>query len=81
MAKVGRPKKIEKMQPWERREHECKEAMKHLTEEQQQTIKETRETLGKFVDQWTETFDIYDPDVPRLLQSAFWALSGQFPRD
>jgi hypothetical protein len=81
MAKVGRPKKIEKMQPWERKEHERKEAMKHLTAEQLQAINETRETLGKFVDQWTETFDIYDPDVPRLLQSAFWALSGQFPRD
>ncbi len=81
MAKVGRPKKIDKMQPWERREHECKEAMKHLTAEQLQTIKEARETLRQFMEQWSESFDIHSPDVPRKLQDAFWALSRQFPQN
>lgn len=81
MAKVGRPKKIDKMQSWERKKHERKEAMQHLTVEQLQTIEETRETLRQFMEQWSESFDIHSPDVPRKLQDAFWALSRQFPQN
>lgn len=81
MAKVGRPKLLENMEPWERKDHERKQAMKSMTPEQIKAVIETREALRQFMEQWSESFDIYDPDVPRLLQSAFWAMHNHFPQD
>jgi len=81
MAKVGRPKLLENMEPWERKDHERKQAMKSMTLEQIKAVIETREALRQFMEQWSESFDIYDPDVPRKLQSAFWAMHNHFPQD
>ena len=81
MAKVGRPKLVENMEPWELAEHNRREAVKQLTPEQTKAITETQEALSDFVEQWTENFDICDPDVPRKLQTAFWHLHNCFPQD
>jgi len=81
MAKVGRPKLVENMEPWELTEHNRREAAKHLTPEQAKAISETREALREFMEQWSESFDICDPDVPRKLQTAFWRLHNYFPQD
>ena len=81
MAKVGRPKLVENMEPWELAERNRIEAAKQLTPEQAKAISETREALREFMEQWSESFDIYDPDVPRKLQTAFWHLHNYFPQN
>ncbi len=80
MAKVGRPKLVENMEPWELTEHNRREAVKQLTPEQAKAISETRESLREFMEQWSESFDICNPDVPRKLQTAFWHLQRYFPQ-
>ncbi len=80
MAKVGRPKLVENMEPWELVEHKRREAAKQLTPEQVRAISETREALSDFVQQWSESFDICDPDLPRKLRTAFWHLHSYFPQ-
>jgi hypothetical protein len=81
MAKVGRPKLVENMEPWELTEHKRAQAAKQLTPEQTKAITETREALREFMEQWSESFDICNPDVPRKLQTAFWHLHNYFPQD
>tara|TARA_R110002074_G_scaffold387376_1_gene569505 strand:+ start:440 stop:685 length:246 start_codon:yes stop_codon:yes gene_type:complete len=81
MAKVGRPKLVENMEPWELSEHKRAQAVKQLTPEQVKAISETREALREFMEEWSESFDIHDPDVPRKLQTAFWHLHNCFPQD
>ena len=81
MAKVGRPKLVENMQPWELVEHNRREAAKQLTPEQVRAIAETREALREFMEQWSENFDICDPDLPRKLRTAFWHLHNYFPQN
>jgi len=76
---MGRPKNVENMEPWERKEHERKQAIKHLTPEQTKALREAGEALGEFVDEWTETFDLHNPETPRKLQSAFWSIKHLFP--
>ena len=80
MAKVGRPKLVENMEPWELAEHNRREAVKQLTPEQTKAITETQEALSDFVEQWTENFDICDPDLPRKLQTAFYRMHNSFPQ-
>ena len=80
MAKVGRPKLVENMEPWELVEHKRREAAKQLTPEQVRAIAETREALREFMEQWSENFDICDPDLPRKLRTAFWHLHSYFPQ-
>mgnify|MGYP003647364857 FL=1 len=80
MAKSGRPKLIGNMEPWELAEHNRREAVKQLTPEQVKAISETQEALREFMEQWSENFDICDPDLPRKLQSAFYRMHNYFPQ-
>ena len=80
MAKVGRPKLVENMEPWELSEHKRAQAVKQLTPEQVKAISETREALREFMEEWSESFDIHDPDVPRKLQTAFYRMHNSFPQ-
>lgn len=81
MAKVGRPKLVENMEPWEVREHGRREAMKHLTPEQRKALDKTLAALRDFWEQWSEEFDLHNPETPRDLQSAFWQMHNCFPKD
>jgi len=87
----GRPKNIENMSPderqvyWQKVREERKmseqEAFSNLTEDQQKAILLAKEVLGDFVQEWTETFDIYNPEIPRKMQEAFWAFNNHFDLD
>ena len=81
MAKVGRPKLVENMDPWETKVHKRRQAMKGMTPEQIKAVVETREALQQFIEQWRSSFDCHDISVPRKLQSALSALKNQFPQD
>ena len=81
MAKVGRPKLVENMTEHEKRCHFNRQGMAALTEEQQKAVDKTKDALGSFVSEWTESFDIYDPETPRKLQQAFWAMRNAFGSD
>lgn len=81
MAKIGRPKLVENMTEYEKRCHFNRQGMAALTEEQQKAIETAKAALASFVSEWTESFDIYDPDTPRKLQQAFWAMNNSFSSD
>jgi len=84
----GRPKNYENMNQAERevyrqREREARnmreqEAFYNLSEEQQKAILLAKEVLADFVQDWTECFDIYNPETPRKMQQAFWAFQNHF---
>jgi len=84
----GRPKHYENMNQAERevywqREREARntreqEAFNMLTEDQQKAILLAKEVLADFVQEWTESFDIYNPETPRKMQQAFWAFQNHF---
>ena len=84
----GRPKNLENMNQDERqvywqREREARnmreqEAFYNLSEEQQKAILLAKEVLQDFVQDWTESFDIYNPETPRKMQQAFWAFQNHF---
>jgi len=52
--------------------------LRGMTAEQREAVKLAQEAINSFVGEWTESFDIYDPDTPRKLQSAFWKLQNAF---
>ena len=84
----GRPKNFENMNQDERqvywqREREARnmreqEAFYNLSEEQQKAILLAKEVLQDFVNEWTDSFDIYNPETPRKMQQAFWAFQNHF---
>jgi hypothetical protein len=84
----GRPKHFENMNQEERqvywqREREARnmreqEAFYNLSEEQQKAILLAKEVLQDFVNEWTDSFDIYNPETPRKMQQAFWAFQNHF---
>ena len=84
----GRPKHYENMNQVEReaywqREREARnmreqEAFYNLTEDQQKAILLAKQVLSDFVQEWTESFDIYNPETPRKMQEAFWAFQNHF---
>lgn len=86
--KRGRPKNYENMNQAEREAYWTKEresrimreqeAFYNLTEEQQKAILLAKQVLADFVHEWTESFDIYNPETPRKLQEAFWAFQNHF---
>ena len=54
------------------------EAFYNLSEEQQKAILLAKEVLQDFVNEWTDSFDIYNPETPRKMQQAFWAFQNHF---
>ena len=52
--------------------------LRGMTEDQRKAVKLAQEAINSFVGEWTESFDIYDPETPRKLQSAFWKLRNAF---
>ena len=52
--------------------------LRGMTAEQREAVKLAQEAISSFVGEWTESFDIYDPETPRKLQSAFWKLQNAF---
>lgn len=55
--------------------------LRNMTAEQREAVKAAQEAIGSFVGEWAESFDIYDPDTPRKLQSSFWKLRNAFETD
>ena len=84
----GRPKHYENMNQVERqaywqREREARnmreqEAFYNLTEDQQKAILLAKDVLRDFVQEWTESFDIWNPETPRKMQDAFLAFQNHF---
>jgi len=81
MAKLGRPKLVENMTPWEVDQHNRKQAMKRLTPEQRKALDKTLAALRDFMEQWGDGFDLHNPQTPRDLQDAFWQMHNYFPKD
>lgn len=52
--------------------------LRGMTAEQREAVKLAQDAINSFVSEWTESFDIYDPETPRKLQSAFWKLQNAF---
>jgi len=52
--------------------------LRGMTAEQREAVKLAQEAINSFVGEWTESFDIYDPDTPRKLQTAFYKLQNAF---
>ncbi len=52
--------------------------LRGMTAEQREAVKLAQEAINSFVAEWTESFDIYDPETPRKLQTAFWKLQNAF---
>ena len=52
--------------------------LRNMTDDQREAVKLAQEAINSFVGEWTESFDIYDPETPRKLQSAFWKLQNAF---
>jgi len=52
--------------------------LRNMTDDQREAVRLAQEAINSFVGEWTESFDIYDPDTPRKLQSAFWKLRNAF---
>lgn len=81
MAKVGRPKHYENMQPYEQAQHDRRIAMQSMRDDQLEAVEKARAALLEFEQQWSESYDLYDPDTPRNLQRAFWAIHNAFPKE
>ena len=52
--------------------------LRNMTDDQREAVNVAKEAVRDFVGEWSESFDIYDPDTPRKLQSAFWKLQNAF---
>ena len=52
--------------------------IRNLSADQRQAVISAQEALRNFVSEWTESFDLYDADTPRKLQSAFWKMNNAF---
>ena len=52
--------------------------LRGMTEDQREAVKLAQQAINSFVGEWTESFDIYDPETPRKLQTAFWKLQNAF---
>jgi len=58
-----------------------RKGLKHLSDDQLQAVIQATEALGEFVEEWTESYDIYNPNTPRKLQSAFFLVKTAFKMD
>jgi len=81
MGKVGRPKNYENMQPYEQAQYDRRIAMKSMRPDQLEAIETARTALLEFEQQWSESYDLYNPETPRALQTAFWTLHNAFPKE
>lgn len=81
MGKVGRPKNYENMLPHEQAEYDRRIAMKSMRPDQLEAVEKARTALLEFEQQWSESYDLYNPETPRALQTAFWALYNAFPQE
>jgi len=52
--------------------------LRGMTDDQREAVKLAKQAINSFVSEWTESFDIYDPETPRKLQTAFWKLQNAF---
>lgn len=52
--------------------------LRNMTDDQREAVNVAQDAIRNFVGEWTESFDIYDPETPRKLQSAFWKLQNAF---
>lgn len=52
--------------------------LRGMTEDQREAVRLAQQAINSFVSEWTESFDIYDPETPRKLQTAFWKLQNAF---
>lgn len=58
-----------------------KAGMAALTPRQLEVIIKTHKALRSFVAQWSDGFDLYNPDTPRELNTAFWMMQNHFNLD
>ena len=58
-----------------------RKGLKHLSNDQLRAVVEAKEALGEFISEWTESFDLYNPETPRKLQSAFYRMNNAFRMD
>lgn len=52
--------------------------LRGMTEDQREAVMLAQQAINSFISEWTESFDIYDPETPRKLQTAFWKLQNAF---
>jgi len=52
--------------------------LRNMTDDQREAVNVAKEAVRDFVGEWSESFDIYDPDTPRKLQTAFYKLQNAF---
>ena len=52
--------------------------LRNMTAEQREAVKLAQEAVRDFVSEWSDAFDIYDPDTPRKIQTAFYKLQSAF---
>jgi len=52
--------------------------LRNMTDDQREAVRLAQDAINSFVGEWTESFDICDPDTPRKLQTAFWKLQNAF---
>ena len=52
--------------------------LRGMTEDQREAVRLAQQAINSFISEWTESFDIYDPETPRKLQTAFWKLQNAF---
>lgn len=52
--------------------------LRGMTDDQREAVRLAQQAINSFVSEWTESFDIYDPETPRKLQTAFWKLQNAF---
>tara|TARA_R110000803_G_scaffold83561_1_gene149635 strand:+ start:44 stop:292 length:249 start_codon:yes stop_codon:yes gene_type:complete len=81
MAKQGRKKNYENMQPWEQAEHDRRIAMGHMRKDQLEAVEAARSALLDFEREWSESYDLNNADIPRKLQAAFWSIYNAFPKE
>ena len=52
--------------------------LRNMTDDQRKAVKLAQKAIHSFVCEWTESFDIYDPDTPRQLNAAYLMLHNAF---
>lgn len=52
--------------------------LRGMTEDQREAVMLAQQAINSFISEWTESFDIYDPETPRKLQTALWKLQNAF---
>lgn len=52
--------------------------LRGMTDDQREAVKLAQQAINSFVSEWTESFDIYDPETPRKLQTASYKLDNAF---